>query len=132
MEIQGFDLIGFDLFGVDLNSIDINTDNSVSVKESYIPTTQSPYIKGHITTSDNTFTFKVNNTNTNVSVNANGDFKYKPTTTITQLDFVGVPELESLELYKINGVTTFNVDYPTKVTFKKCDNTTKNYLGGTT
>lgn len=131
MEINSFDLIGFDLFGVDLNSIDINTDNSVSVNDDYIPLVQNPYIKGHITTSDNTFTFKVNNTDTSVSVDANGNFKYKPTVTITRLDFVSVPELESLELFKINGVTTINVDYPTEVTFKKCDSTTisaKNYV----
>ena len=87
-------------------------------------TDNKPYIKGHITTSDSTFTFSVDGNNKTVLVDANGDFKLKVRKSITSLSFVGVPQLESLELFKIDGVTTFDVDYPTDVTFIKCDNTT--------
>lgn len=87
-------------------------------------TDNKPYIKGHITTSDSTFTFSVDGNNKTVPVDSNGDFKLKVRKSITSLSFVGVPQLESLELFKIDGVTTFDVDYPTDVTFIKCDNTT--------
>lgn len=85
----------------------------------------SPYIKGHITTSDSTFTFSVDGNNKTVPINANGDFKLKVKKPITSLSFVGVPQLESLELFAIDGVTTFDVDYPVTVTYLRCDSTTK-------
>ena len=98
-----------------------NVYNRYTIKEF-----DRPYISGHVTDESSTFTFSVNNTDVTVNVDANGNFKYKPTSTITSLSFVGVPQLESLELFKIDGVSTFNVDYPTEVTFKKCDNITQN------
>lgn len=84
-----------------------------------------PYISGHVTDGSSTFTFKVNNVDVTVPVDANGDWKYKPTAAITSLAFVGVPQLESLELNKITGVSTFNLDYPVVPVFKKCDATTE-------
>lgn len=128
MEVNSFDLIGFDLFGVDLNSIDTNTDNSVSVKDDYIPTTIKPYIKGHITDGSSTFTFKINGNDITVPVDSNGNFKYKPTSTITSLSFVGIPQLEKIVLSNIEGLTTLNVEFPTEVVFKKCDSITQNSL----
>ncbi len=89
-------------------------------------TYSKPYIKGHITTNDSTFTFTVDGNSKTVPVNGNGDFKLKLNNPITSLSFVGVPQLESLELFKIDGVTTFDVDYPTNVTFLRCDSTTNN------
>ena len=86
----------------------------------------SPYIKGHITSSDSTFTFGVDGNNKTVPIDANGDFKVKVKKPITSLSFVGVPQLESLELFAINGVTTFDVDYPIAVNYIRCDSTTKN------
>ena len=86
-----------------------------------------PYIKGHVT-DGSTFTFQVNGSDVSVSVDANGNWKYKPTATITSLAFVGVPELDSLTLCKINGLQTFNLDYPVVPVFKGCDSTTQNAL----
>ena len=85
----------------------------------------TPYIKGHITTNDSTFTFSVDGKQKSVSVDANGDFKFKVKKAITSLSFVGVPQLESLELFAIDGVTTFDVDYPVAVSYLRCDSTTK-------
>lgn len=85
----------------------------------------APCIKGHISGTDSSFTFKVNGSDVSVSVDASGDWKYKPTATITSLAFVGVPQLESLVLNKITGVSTFNLDYPVVPVFKKCDATTE-------
>lgn len=83
-----------------------------------------PYIAGHVTDGSSTFTFKVNGNDVTVSVSG-GNWKYKPTTAITSLAFVGVPQLESLELNKITGVSTFNLDYPVVPVFKNCDTTTE-------
>lgn len=85
---------------------------------------KKPYIQGHVT-DGSTFTFQVNGSDVSVSVDANGNWKYKPTATITSLAFVGVPELDSLTLCKINGLQTFNLDYPVVPTFKNCDATTE-------
>ena len=87
----------------------------------------APCIKGHVT-DGSTFTFKVNGSDVSVSVDASGNWMYKPTATITSLAFVGVPELDSLTLCKINGLQTFNLDYPVVPTFKGCDSTTQNAL----
>lgn len=86
-----------------------------------------PYISGHINDGSSTFTFKVNGSDVTVSVSG-GDWKYKPTAAIASLAFVGVPQLESLELNKIVGVSTFNLDYPVVPMFKNCDTTTENAL----
>lgn len=86
-----------------------------------------PYIKGHVTDGSSTFTFTVNGNDVTVSVSG-GDWKYKPTAAITSLAFVGVPQLETLELNKIVGVSTFNLDYPVVPVFKGCDATTENAL----
>lgn len=86
-----------------------------------------PYVTGHVT-DGSTFTFKVNGSDVSVSVDANGNWKYKPTATITSLAFVGVPELDSLTLCKINGLQTFSLDYPVVPVFKNCDTTTQNAL----
>ena len=86
-----------------------------------------PYIAGHVIDGSSTFTFQVNGSDVTVSVSG-GDWKYKPTAAITSLAFVGVPQLESLELNKITGVSTFNLDYPVVPVFKKCDATTENAL----
>ena len=88
---------------------------------------KAPYIKGHVT-DGSTFTFQVNGSDVSVSVDASGNWKYKPTATITSLAFVGVPELDSLTLCKINGLQTFNLDYPVVPTYKNCDATTQNAL----
>lgn len=88
---------------------------------------QKPYIAGHVTDGSSTFTFTVNGSDVTVSVSG-GDWKYKPTATITSLAFVGVPQLETLELNKIVGVSTFNLDYPVVPVFKGCDATTENAL----
>lgn len=112
-----------ELNSINLQSIDVASNNVSSIGKS-IKRNNKPYIKGHISTSDNTFTFSVNNTDVTINVDSNGNFKYKPTSTITSLSFVSVPELESLELFKINGVTTFDVDYPTTVNYIRCDSTT--------
>lgn len=113
-----------ELNSINLQSIDVASNNVSSIGKS-IKRNNKPYIKGHISTSDNTFTFSINNTDVTVNVNTNGNFKYKPTSTITSLSFVGVPQLESLELDNITGVSTFNLDYPVVPVFKKCDATTE-------
>ena len=87
----------------------------------------APVIKGHISGTATTFTFQVNGSDETVAV-SNGNFKFKPADTLTGLAFVGVPELETLELANIEGLSTLDVDYPTAVTFKKCDATTENSL----
>ena len=84
----------------------------------------APCIKGHISGTDSSFTFQVNGSDVTVSVSG-GNWKYKPTATITSIAFVGVPQLESLELDNITGVSTFNLDYPVVPTFKNCDATTE-------
>ena len=87
----------------------------------------APCIKGHISGTDSSFTFQVNGSDVTVSVSG-GNWKYKPTATITSIAFVGVPQLESLELDNIKGVSTFNLDYPVVPVFKKCDATTESAL----
>lgn len=108
---------------IDLNSIGLNSKVIEGVGKSHGGKVK-PYIKGHVTDGSSTFTFTVNGNNVTVSV-SDGDWKYKPTAAITSLAFVGVPQLESLELNKITGVSTFNLDYPVVPVFKKCDATTE-------
>lgn len=85
-----------------------------------------PYIAGHVTDGSSTFTFTVNgNESVTVPVDASGGWKWVVDRTVTSLEFVGVPQLESLELNKITGVSTFNLDYPVVPVFKKCDATTE-------
>lgn len=108
---------------IDLNSIGLNSKVINGVGKLHGGKVK-PYIKGHVTDGSSTFTFKVNGNDVTVSVSG-GDWKYKPTAVITSLAFVGVPQLESLELNKITRVSTFNLDYPVVPVFKKCDATTE-------
>ena len=120
MKLLSPDILEPELLTMDFVQPDIITCGELSQNKI------KPYIKGHITNGDSTFTFKVNNADTTVIVGTNGNWKYNPTTTLSSLVFVGVPQLESLELFKIEGVSTFNIDYPINVVFKSCDSTTEN------
>ena len=112
------------LFEPQMAEIDLFTmPDAVGVGEPSVRKVK-PYISGHINDGSSTFTFKVNGNDVTVSVSG-GDWKYKPTAAITSLAFVSVPQLESLELNKITGVSTFNLDYPVVPVFKKCDATTE-------
>lgn len=108
---------------IDLNSIGLNSKVINGVGKSHGGKVK-PYISGRVTDGSSTFTFTVNGNDVTVSVSG-GDWKYKPTEAITSLAFVGVPQLESLELNKITGVSTFNLDFPVVPVFKNCDATTE-------
>lgn len=109
MEVNSFDLIGFDLFGVDLNSIDINTDNSISVKDDYIPTTIKHYISGYITDGSLTFTFTVDGNDITVPVDSNGSWKWKIDREInTSADFSGSPTIIKIGIINLFEAVTAN------------------------
>ena len=69
---------------IDLNSIGLDSKQISGISKSYKHEVK-PYIKGHITNGDSTFTFKINNTDITVPVDSNGNWKWVVDRNITSL-----------------------------------------------